>query len=276
MTDLCSDGASDTSPKTPGGIGTPDAGSLVEHIHINFVCLYALGFFFSSLVIRVRRVDSQRGWGYRNPWKVLHSHINLKILHMEGIYHDPDNPQLDAVERYRLFPKRGERERSEVYSLYFLRSQLMADVLFQLRIITRGRRKDGEQDNSLELTDDLRYQFSRWMDIYISRSKKPLSRYLVEEKVHGVTDVVSDSDEIEIRFKIGDWWNESVLNLLMLKIHDYVVNGLMYEYLMLYFGSNDSVVQGKEKGLLILLDEIKNLMLSYKAGSVKKQFHPFP
>lgn len=52
-----------TQHQAPGGIGTPDAGSLVEHIHINFVCLYALGFFFSSLVIRVRRVDSQMGVG---------------------------------------------------------------------------------------------------------------------------------------------------------------------------------------------------------------------
>ena len=39
---------------------------------------------------------------------------------MEGVYHDPEEPQLDAVERYRKFPKEndsGEKER--VYHLYF-------------------------------------------------------------------------------------------------------------------------------------------------------------
>ena len=195
---------------------------------------------------------------------------------MEGIYHDPENPQLDAVERYRLFPKREIEKKDEVYELYFLKSQLVADVLFQLRIITRGRRQDDNQDNGLELTDDLRYQFERWIDTYVSRSKKPLARYLVEDKVHGVTNVVSDSDEIVIRFKVGDWWNDNVLNLLLSKVHDYIVTGLMFEYLLLYFGAGDSIVQSKEKSLVLLLEEIKNLMLSYKAGSVQKQFHPFP
>lgn len=195
---------------------------------------------------------------------------------MEGKYHDPNNPELDAVERYRLFPKEERREKDNVYELYFLRSQLVADVMFQLRIITRGRRKENDQDNGLELTDDLRYQFARWIETYMSRAKKPLARYLVEEKVHGVTNVVKDTDEITIRFKVGSWWNDNVLSLLLSKVHDYVVNGLMYEYLLLYFGSGDSIVQSKEKSMTLLLDEIKNLMLSYKAGSVQKQFHPFP
>ena len=195
---------------------------------------------------------------------------------MEGIYHDPENPQLDAVERYRLFPKRELEKKDEVYELYFLKSQLMADVLFQLRIITRGRRKEDNQDNGLELTDDLKYQFERWIDTYVSRSKKPLARYLVEDKVHGVPNVVSDSDEVTIKFKVGDWWNSNVLSLLLSKVHDYIVTGLMYEYLLLYFGSGDSIVQSKEKSLVLLMEEIKNLMLSYKAGSVQKQFHPFP
>ena len=87
---------------------------------------------------------------------------------------------------------------------------------------------------------------------------------------------MNENEDIEIKISVGDWWNSNVLNLLMRKIHDYVVNGVMYEYLSLYLGGSDSVTQSKEKNLLILLEEIKNLMLSYKAGSVQKQFHPFP
>ena len=70
---------------------------------------------------------------------------------MEGVYHDPEDPRLDAVERYRKFPKDNESgENERVYHLYFLRSQIMGDVMFQLRIITRGRRQDDNQDNGLE------------------------------------------------------------------------------------------------------------------------------
>ena len=163
-----------------------------------------------------------------------------------------------------------------MYHMSFLRSHIKSDVMFQLRIIMRGRRKDGEQDNGLELTDDLEYQFNRWIDTYISEAKKPLARYVVEDAVSHVTNVVNEGEDIEIKISVGDWWNSNVLNLLMRKIHDYVVNGVMYEYLSLYLGGSDSVTQSKEKNLLILLEEIKNLMLSYKAGSVQKQFHPFP
>ena len=215
------------------------------------------------------------GGGIRYSDKVLHRY-RLIILNMEGIYHDPENPQLDAVERYRLFPSEEKKEKDKDYSMYFLRSQLVADVMFQLRIITRGRRKEGEQDNGLELTDDLRYQFGRWIETYVSRSKKPLVRYIVESDVSGVTDVVKDTDEIRIRMRVGDWWNDNVLGLLTSKIHDYIVTGLMYEYLLLYFGSGDSVVQSKEKSLSLLYDDIRNLMLSYRPGKVQKLFHPFP
>lgn len=196
---------------------------------------------------------------------------------MEGVYHDPEDPQLDAVERYRKFPNdndSGEKER--VYHLYFLRSQIMGDVMFQLRIITRGRRQDDNQDNGLELTEDLKYMFNGWIDKYISLAKKPMARYLAEPNVSGMTSITKDKDDIDICFKIGEWWNVNVLGLLSSKIRDYVVTGVMYEYLQLYFGAGNDIVQSKGKDLVLVLDDIKNLMLSYKAGSVQKQFHPFP
>lgn len=194
---------------------------------------------------------------------------------MEGIYHDPENPQLDAVERYRLFPKEEKKEDGRSFHLYFLRTQLMSDVMFQLRIITRGRRQEDNQDNGLELTDDLKYMFNGWIDKYIALAKKPMSRYLRETPVHGVTSITKEGDDIDIHLVIGDWWNQNVLGLLSNKVRDYVVSGLMYEYLQLYFGASNDIVQSKVKDLALSLDDIKNLMLSYKAGSVQKQFHPF-
>lgn len=195
---------------------------------------------------------------------------------MEKIYHDVNDPQLDAVERYYKVSDEKNESSDKDYHLYFLRSQIINDVESQLMIITRGRKRDGLQDNQLDSVEKFSNQFNRWIDTYIGNAKKPLSRYIVEDSVSGVTNLVERGDEIDIRLKVGDWWNNSVLKMLNKKIHDYVVNGLLYKYLGLYFGGRDEYVISLGKDLELFEREIKNLMLSYKAGSVQKQFHPFP
>lgn len=195
---------------------------------------------------------------------------------MEKIYHDVNDPQLDAVERYYKVSDEKNESSDKDYHLYFLRSQIINDVESQLMIITRGRKRDGLQDNQLDSVEKFSNQFNRWIDTYIGNAKKPLARYIVEDSVSGVTNLVERGDEIDIRLKVGDWWNNSVLKMLNKKIHDYVVNGLLYKYLGLYFGGRDEYVISLGKDLELFEREIKNLMLSYKAGSVQKQFHPFP
>ena len=195
---------------------------------------------------------------------------------MEKIYHDVNDPQLDAVERYYKVSDEKKESSDKDYHLYFLRSQIINDVESQLMIITRGRKMDGLQDNQLDSVEKFSNQFNRWIDTYIGNAKKPLARYIVEDSVSGVTNLVDRGDEIDIRLKVGDWWNNSVLKMLNKKIHDYVVNGLLYKYLGLYFGGRDEYVISLGKDLELFEREIKNLMLSYKAGSVQKQFHPFP
>lgn len=195
---------------------------------------------------------------------------------MEKIYHDVNDPQLDAVERYYKVSDEKKESSDKDYHLYFLRSQIINDVESQLMIITRGRKRDGLQDNQLDSVEKFSNQFNRWIDTYIGNAKKPLARYIVEDSVSGVTNLVERGDEIDIRLKVGDWWNNSVLKMLNKKIHDYVVNGLLYKYLGLYFGGRDEYVISLGKDLELFEREIKNLMLSYKAGSVQKQFHPFP
>ena len=195
---------------------------------------------------------------------------------MEKIYHDVNDPQLDAVERYYKVSDEKKGSLDKDYHLYFLRSQIINDVESQLMIITRGRKRDGLQDNQLDSVEKFSNQFNRWIDTYIGNAKKPLARYIVEDSVSGVTNLIERGDEIDIRLKVGDWWNNSVLKMLNKKIHDYVVNGLLYKYLGLYFGGRDEYVISLGKDLELFEREIKNLMLSYKAGSVQKQFHPFP
>ena len=85
---------------------------------------------------------------------------------MSNFYHDPNNPQCDAVERYAISPELecvcnrmtgrtnvcGEKKRE--YHIYIMRSQLIYDVEAELSIITRSRRNEkGLQDNNIENTD---------------------------------------------------------------------------------------------------------------------------
>lgn len=201
---------------------------------------------------------------------------------MDKIYHDESDPQLDAVERYYKLDMSGgvRREDSQSdkdYHLYFLRSQIISDVESQLSIVTRGRKgRDGVKDNELDSVDKYYGQFNRWIDTYIGNVKKPLAKYIVEDEVSGVTNIIDRGDEIDLKLRVGDWWNDNVLKMLNTKIHDYVVNGVMYRYLSLYFGGNDDYVVSLKKDLELFERDVKNLMLSYKAGSVKKSFHPFP
>lgn len=54
-------------PKTPGGIGTPDAGSLVEDTHANTVerlCFFIVFSFHHLSLLWVSRVLNTKGVGY--------------------------------------------------------------------------------------------------------------------------------------------------------------------------------------------------------------------
>ena len=88
------------------------------------------------------------------------------------IYHDENDPQHEAVERYAKYVdessvsccKKVERD----YHIYLLRSQIFNDVEFSLNIVVRSRRELGNQDNGFEMTEKFRPMIDRWIDKYVA------------------------------------------------------------------------------------------------------------
>ena len=208
---------------------------------------------------------------------------------MSNIYHDPNNPQCDAVERYAISPELecacnrmtgranvcGEKKRG--YHIYIMRSQLIYDVEAELSIITRSRRNEkGLQDNNIENTDAVGPLLQRWLNKYLSLAKRKLASVLKQEDIPAASDRIRDNDEIDIAISVGDWWNENALTPLTDAIHDYIVNGCLYEYLLLYLTAKDPVTVSKEQQMELSLEEIHNALLSYKPGRLRKGMHPFP
>lgn len=207
---------------------------------------------------------------------------------MHRIYHDPNNPQCDAVERYAVDNslclngvscgndcKCGDNKK--LYYVYILRSQLMYDIEAELNIITRSRRNEAHlQDNGIENTDELRPILNRWMNKYISLAKRKLTSVLRDDAPNASTNYIKDAEEIDFSLSIGDWWNENALDTLTEAIHDYIVNGTLYEYLLLYLTAKDPVTATKEQQTEFALENIHNALCSYKAGKLRKGMHPFP
>lgn len=153
----------------------------------------------------------------------------------------------------------------------------MSDVEFQLNIITRSRRnEDGTQDNNLENMDAVLPMLHRWFDKYFLLTKKKLAAVLAERHETASTDFTRDKEDNDIPIAMGDWWNEKALPMLTSAIHDYISNGIMYEYLLLYLTTKDPITQSKQEQILIDEEQIKDALASYHAGKLHKGMHPFP
>ena len=196
------------------------------------------------------------------------------------IYHDENNPQHEAVERYAKYVdeslgsccKKVERD----YHIYLLRSQIFNDVEFSLNIVVRSRRELGNQDNGFEMTEKFRPMIDRWIDKYVALAKGKMGKSVVESDVSRATAVAKTNDDIDIHLRMGDWWNEKVLKSLCNSVHDFVMNGVLYEYFVLSLTSKDELTRSKEKQLELDLEEIKRLITAYKPDKIKKNYHPFP
>lgn len=209
---------------------------------------------------------------------------------MEKIYHDPKNPQPDAVERYALSPELQQAcdmltgkqtacccDKKNTYHIYIMRSQVIYDIEAQLSIMTKARRNENQQqDNNIENIDSVRPLIDRWFSKYLALAKRKLASVLVDDKLPSNSNNIKDKEEIDLTLAIGEWWNNNALDPLTEAVHDLLVNGCIYEYLLIYLSPNDPVTVAKEQQKETALEEIHNALLSYHPSKIRKAMHPFP
>ena len=194
----------------------------------------------------------------------LHPHMASR----ERGWHPAPNP---------LAPQPPRRAYGHTVKHIFLQAdQLLYDVDTITSIIDKAART---AHNDAEVTtsesDTYRPMFFRWFDKYIANVEHCLSAFVL--KPEGVTRLndLKEWDEREISLLMPDYWDATVYDSLVKAIHQYVVDGTLYEYMSLVLSSRDPRTVDRKQSLEDGITNIRALSCRVIPGSVHKHLKPF-
>lgn len=206
----------------------------------------------------------------------------------EPIYHDPNAPENEGVERYRIMggewangnygllagqDKEGEGKKR--YIIYIVRDEVMFDVNSELHVLVRSRRTaEGDQQNIIERTEDMGRIFTRWIERRVADVRKVLSNYLLMPEHKRESDTIKVKVEDVFLLNMPSNWPNNLLSGLRANIHDYIVYGVESDYLKLAIGLQDPLAQSKQADAEAMLECVGNAA-NKRVGAVKKSYHPF-
>lgn len=173
-------------------------------------------------------------------------------------------------------PVYGPRPRIEKH-IYLYREQLLFDVTSQVSVVARVRRNgDGSADDSLiQAVDSNTGMLNRWIDKYINLAKGRMSAFILEPYRRTKSDVLKTDDEIDIELQMPWSWDDTLFQPLTQAVHDYVVNGVMYELFSLLLPPKEHVVNVKQIDMEQSYDDIKRCVCAVKPGILRKPMQPF-
>lgn len=159
--------------------------------------------------------------------------------------------------------------------IYIRKDQILFDVNSQTGIVMRSRREGGIDNNTIgtDMSDDFLPLYDRWIEKYTDYVKLLLSAYIKSEPRIASINTVKKWEEMDIELEMPDYWNGEVYPLLVSAIHDYIVNGVLYDYFTLSLTANDPVTQSKKTELEEGAQRIKQLLANVK--QVRKPLQPF-
>lgn len=161
--------------------------------------------------------------------------------------------------------------------IYIYRSQLMLDIEQEVAIIAKTRKNpDGTDDDTLNNISE-KYQplLNRWIDKYINLAKGRMSAYILERFRTSKANNLKTDDEIDIELQVPDFWNDTVFQPLVQAVHDYVVNGAVYEFMSLTLPPREHVINVKLRDVEQSYNDIKRYICSSKPGRIRKPMQPF-
>lgn len=161
--------------------------------------------------------------------------------------------------------------------IFLRKDQLLYDIDAETLIVTRARRDVNQQDNYETPTDednDLRPILHRWIEKRVNEVKYLLVKYLAEERRIATNNTLKMWEEIDIVLRMPSYFKDSAYPLLVTAVHDYVVNGVLYDYFSLNLTANDPVTQTKKQNMEDAADNIKKYA-NMDDGSVRKVLQPF-
>lgn len=161
--------------------------------------------------------------------------------------------------------------------LYLSREQIKFDVASQAAVISRTRRTpDGKEDNALtDIAEQYGGMIDRWTDKYVNLAKGRMAAYILEPHMRVGNDTLKQEDEIDIELQVPDFWDDTMWQPLVQAVHDYIVNGIMYELFALTLPPKEHIINVKREDMEESFADIKMYICSSKPGSVRKPLQPF-
>nr|DAF72022.1 MAG TPA: hypothetical protein [Caudoviricetes sp.] len=194
----------------------------------------------------------------------LHPHMASR----ERGWHPVPNP---------LAPQPPHRAYGHSVKHIFLQAdQLLYDVDTITSIIDKAARTaHNDAEVSTSESDTYRPMFFRWFDKYIANVEHCLSAFVL--KPEGVTRLndLKEWDEREISLLMPDYWDATVYDSLVKAIHQYVVDGTLFEYMSLTLTSRDQRTIDRKQSLEDGITNIRALSCRVIPGSVHKHSKPF-
>lgn len=192
-------------------------------------------------------------------------------------------PQPDDNWPYGRYPDEGDDPQYGIKSpkfhrhLFIRRDQVFFDLDSQIGMLAMSRRKeDGTEDDRLtNATTTYRQQFCRWMDKYLGSAKSVMSAFVLEKFKTTDMNAVKDKDEVDIELLMPEWYDDTVFEQLTQAVHDYIVNGTLYEFFSLVLTSKDPVAVDKREQMEEAKGEVRKYVQAAKPGRIHKRFSPF-
>lgn len=147
------------------------------------------------------------------------------------------------------------------------------DTLFLQKVRFLG--KDGVIGEHIFSNDESNaYRIARWMNKYVNKVKSYLAAYLVKyaDKTNAV-NIPENPTEFDFDLNMPPTWVASDDDLAS-TIHDYIVDGIEYQFYNDSLGPADPETKIKFDALCDEQQEIQ-VLLSKRSVALKVPFHPF-
>lgn len=188
----------------------------------------------------------------------------------------PEYPDKDRG--FRPIRHHHHHERFKERHLYIRADQILYDVDAQSALVMRSRRNENQEDIhtiGTDNADDYRPLMHRWIEKYTDLVRAHLAAYIRTQPRIASTNDLKMWDEIDILLFMPEYWNENVFPLLTNAVHDYIVNGVLYEYFALELTANDPVTISKSQLMDESYSKIKAYATASLPGQLRKPLQPF-
>lgn len=161
--------------------------------------------------------------------------------------------------------------------LFLDKANILYDIDAMTSLVSRSRRDANNPDDNIATSESDRYRplFDRWIEKYTQQMKARLRAFIKTPwRISSMNDLKTWK-ECEIILTFPPSWNDTVYENLVSAVHDYIVNGCLYEYFSLTLTSKDPVTVDCQQKMLDSYQAMKSYACAVIPGTVHKPLQPF-